>query len=400
MSGIPQGSQVRAVIFANDPESQFPRGTEPIAQSLEVMNVTSLSGEWYNFSINFPASQNTVYWMGYYSDNFTRYYFDPQNGSISITSETTDESSGMLPNIWHYDGESTMSVYALYTFAPPQPSPSPTPTFSPTPNPTYSPTNTPTPIYLNPTPNPTRSPTPTPSQPVPTQTSTPQPTSTPTPTQTTATTLYRFGQLEKGKEFSSLRAPGTINLCNFTTPEDVGVIMQVSIYLSGIPQGSQVRAIIFENDPQTQFPVNGKPAAQSLEALNVTSLSGKWYTFPINFAAAQNTVYWLGYYSDNFTRYFFDENSESISITSEPMNESSSHPNIWQYEGGSTMSLHALYTYKPPQQPPSTPDSESPQQNAFQDMLPLMVLIISESVIAGAYQIFKKKDFFSKIKLK
>ena len=83
--------------------------------------MTSDSGEWYNFTMNFHAIQNTVYWLGYYSDNYTRYFFDSDSGVLSVTSQPKDELSSSLPDSWAFEGESTMSLYALYTFAEPQP---------------------------------------------------------------------------------------------------------------------------------------------------------------------------------------------------------------------------------------------------------------------------------------
>jgi hypothetical protein len=130
LTGIPKGSNVQAVIFANEPDAKFPQGGEPLAQSVDTLNVTSASGEWYNFTMNYPASQNTVYWLGYYSDNFNQYVFDADSGHLSVTSQPKNENSSWLPVGWSYMGNSIMSLYALYTFADPQPSPTPTHTNS------------------------------------------------------------------------------------------------------------------------------------------------------------------------------------------------------------------------------------------------------------------------------
>jgi len=74
LKGIPGKSRVWAVIFANEPDANFPQGGEPLAQSVDALNMTSESGEWCDFTMNFPASQNATYWLGYYSDNFTQYF--------------------------------------------------------------------------------------------------------------------------------------------------------------------------------------------------------------------------------------------------------------------------------------------------------------------------------------
>jgi hypothetical protein len=119
------------VIFPNEPDTNFPEGGEPLAQSLDTLSVTSVSGEWYNFKMNYSAARNTVYWLGYYSDNLTQYFFDTNGSHLSVTSQTKDENSQWLPVSWHYQGQSIMSLYALYTV--PEPPSSPTPKPSPTP---------------------------------------------------------------------------------------------------------------------------------------------------------------------------------------------------------------------------------------------------------------------------
>jgi hypothetical protein len=72
--------------------------------------------------MNYSASKNTIYWLGYYSDNFTQYFFDPSNSSISITSQPKVENSSWLPVGWSYQDKSIMSLNALYASANPQPS--------------------------------------------------------------------------------------------------------------------------------------------------------------------------------------------------------------------------------------------------------------------------------------
>ena len=81
----------------------------------------------------------------------------------------------------------------------------------------------------------------------------------------------KFAYEAQGNQRSSLPAPQTITLCNYTTPPDTGTITQISILLTGIPEGSQVRAIIFPNDPDSNLPQVGEPLLQTY-ALNVTSV--------------------------------------------------------------------------------------------------------------------------------
>ena len=81
--------------------------------------------------MNYLAAQNTVYWLGYYSDNYTQYYFDNNNDHISLTSQTKDENSTLFPVLsWRYHGKTIMSLYAQYTAADPQPPPTPAPTIT------------------------------------------------------------------------------------------------------------------------------------------------------------------------------------------------------------------------------------------------------------------------------
>jgi hypothetical protein len=70
-----------------------------------------------------PCHQNTIYWLGY-TDNYTQYYFDNNDDHISLTSQTKGENSTLLPVLsWRYHGKTIMSLYAQYTVADPQPTP-------------------------------------------------------------------------------------------------------------------------------------------------------------------------------------------------------------------------------------------------------------------------------------
>ena len=243
------------------------------------------------------------------------------------------------------------------------------------------------------TPTPTLLPTSTPASNA-TQTPT-EPTATPEPTDPQITTS-KFGYATVGKEISSRQAPKTITLCNYTTPPYSGTIVQISIYLMGIPEGSHVKAVIFANEPQAHFPQGGEQIAQSSNTLDVTSVSGEWYNFAMNYSASQNTVYWLGYYSDNFTQYFFDASNNSISVTSQPKDENSSWlPVGWSYQDKSIMSLNALYASANPQ-PFATPtslDSTVAGATSFQDVFFVLLIIGAESAIVITHRTREKKNF-------
>ena len=188
---------------------------------------------------------------------------------------------------------------------------------------------------------------------------TPESTTILNPTLPPATTS-KFAYETKGNQTSSLPSPKTITLCNYTTPPDIRTITQISIHLTGIPEGSQVRAIIFPNDPDSNMPQVGDPLLQT-DALNVTSVSGEWYNFIMKYPASQNTVYWLGYYADNYTHYNFDPNSDHISLTSQTKDENSTlFPVLsWRYQGKTIMSLYAQYTAADPQPPPTPTITDS-----------------------------------------
>jgi hypothetical protein len=172
-----------------------------------------------------------------------------------------------------------------------------------------------------------------------------------------ASDTSNFGYEVIGQENSILLAPKTITLCNYTTPFDAGLIVQISIYLKGPPGGSVVRAVIFANEPDAKFPQGGESVAQSLDVFNVTSNSGQWYNFTMNYPASQNTVYWFGYYSENSTQYFFDTDINHLSVTSQSKDANSTWlPVSWSYIGKSMMSLYAVYNVADPQlSPTSTP---------------------------------------------
>jgi len=188
---------------------------------------------------------------------------------------------------------------------------------------------------------------------------TPEPTTTPKTTPPPDATS-KFAYEAKGSQKSSLPAPKTLTLCNYTTPPDIGTITQISILLTGIPEGSQVRAVIFPNDPDSNLPLVGKPFLQTY-ALNVTSVSGEWYNFKMKYPAAQNTVYWLGYYSENYTQYFFDNNNDHISLTSQTKGDNSTLLPVlsWRYHGKTIMSLYAQYTAADPQHTPTPSNTDS-----------------------------------------
>lgn len=228
---------------------------------------------------------------------------------------------------------------------------------------------------------------------------TPEPTATPEPAHPLIPTS-KFAYEAKGSECSGVIAPKTYTLCNYTTPPDIGVIVQISICLTGIPEGSQVRAVIFANEPEAKFPQGGEPVAQSSDTLNVTSMSGEWYNFTMNYPVSQNTVYWLGYYSDNSIQYFFDANSDHLSVTSQPKDDNSQWlPVGWSYQGKSIMSLYALYIVAAPQPSPTSANTDSgipePVQS-FQDAFFVLLIIGAESVIVVTERNRKKKSTIGK----
>jgi hypothetical protein len=239
---------------------------------------------------------------------------------------------------------------------------------------------------------------------LPTSTPASNATKTPTPTEPTAApeptdpliTTSKFGYAAIGKEISSRQPPKTITLCNYTTPPYSGTIVQISIYLTGIPEDSHVTAVIFANEPQAHFPQGGEPIAQSSNTLDVTSVSGEWYNFAMNYSASQNTVYWLGYYSDNFTQYFFDASNNSISITSQPKDENSSWlPVGWSYQDKSIMSLNALYASansQPSETSGRLDSAASESALSFQDTVFVLLIIGAESSIVVIHRTREKKN--------
>jgi len=122
--GTPEGANVTAVIYENNPASQLPVNSQLLARSEETVNVTFTSGKWYNFTMNFEPYGNTTYWFGYFSDGFTRNYFDAEANHVSgISLENT------LPRTLSGSFTSThsvMSLYALYERGNPNPAPTPT----------------------------------------------------------------------------------------------------------------------------------------------------------------------------------------------------------------------------------------------------------------------------------
>ena len=236
---------------------------------------------------------------------------------------------------------------------------------------------------------------------------------TPTPTLTSASTLNQtlepiatpelthsplnsteFAYSAIGKYSSDIPIAKTITLCNYTTPPHSGKIMQISIYLVGTSEVSHVRAVIFGNEPNVNFPQGGEPIAQSLETFNVAPVPGQWYNFTMNYSASPNTVYWLGYYSDNLTHYFFDESNSSITVTSQPKDGTSIWlPVGWAYQGKTTMSLYALYAYANPN--PAATDTQlnsviHQSTQSYWDAVFVLLIIGGETAIVLRSQAQKK----------
>jgi len=245
------------------------------------------------------------------------------------------------------------------------------------------------------------SPTPTlTSTPISSPAATPNLTASPEPTNPVNGTNVQFGDGRIGEECSSLPTANTITLCNYTTPPHSGKIVQISIYLAGIPEGSNVSAVIFANEPEANFPQGAEPIAQSFETLNVSSVSGQWYNFTMNYPASPNTVYWLGYYSDNITHYFFDTSNNTITVTSQPENGTSVKlPVVWYYQGKAIMSLYALYTpvtlNSRESQPTITPINLNSAVHestlSCWDILFVFSIIVAETAVVVAHQIRKRR---------
>ena len=214
----------------------------------------------------------------------------------------------------------------------------------------------------------------------------------------------KFGYDVIGQDYSMSQAAKTFTLSNYTTPPDTGIIKQISIYLKGIPEGSQVTAVIFANEPDAKYPQGGEPVAQSSDTLNVTSMIGNWYNFTMNYSADQNTVYWLGYYAEKSTQYFFDANNNHLLVTSQPKDGTSDWmPVGWSYNGKSIMSLNASYTTagpKPTPTPTPTPThiltSTTESTQSFQDILFVLLIIGAESVIVVTDRNNKKNNAVDK----
>jgi hypothetical protein len=199
-----------------------------------------------------------------------------------------------------------------------------------------------------------------------------------------------------GKYCSNMPIANTFTLCNYTTPSHSGKIMKISIFLVGVSEVSHVRAAIFANEPSVNFPQGAEPIALSFETFNVSSVSGQWYNFTMNYSATPNTVYWLGYHSDNLTYYFFDESNSSITVTSQPNDGTSAWlPVGWAYQGKTTMSLDALYTYANPESTIITtqPNSAIQQSNqSYSDAVFVLLIIGGETAILLPHQVLKKNN--------
>jgi hypothetical protein len=205
-----------------------------------------------------------------------------------------------------------------------------------------------------------------------------------------------FGYLAIGNESSEMPAAKTITLCNYTTPSHPGIITQISIYLKGYSGVSHVTAMIFANEPGTNFPKGGDPIAQSSETLNVTSSSSQKYDFTMNCSLSPNTVYWFGYYSDSPTIYFSDASNDSVTVISQPKDGTSNWlPVGWSYQTKTILSLSVLYTYTNVSLSSATwinqLDFGFPQSTlGIWDVFFVLLVIVGETAIVVASQSEKK----------
>ncbi len=221
--------------------------------------------------------------------------------------------------------------------------------------------------------------------------STPEPTTLPQSSPSPNST-FAFAYETEGTEWSGLIAPKTYTLCNYTTSNDTGIlIMQISIFLKGTHEGSQVKAVIFPNEPEAEFPKDGEPLAQSIGTLNVTSVSGEWYNFTMNYHASPNTTYWFGYFSDNSTQVVFDANNEHLLVTSQPKDGNSQWlPVRWSYQGKSIMSLYVSYIIV--ETPSPTPVQQYSESGSFQDICFVLIIMGAEFTIIITDQNRKNKN--------
>ncbi len=219
----------------------------------------------------------------------------------------------------------------------------------------------------------------------------------------------KFAYEAQGNQKSSLPTPQTITLCNYTTPPDTGTITQISILLTGNPKGTQIRAIILPNDPDSNMPQVGEPLLQTY-AINATSISGEWYNFKINYTASPNTTYWLGYYADTQTQYFYDTNNDHLTLTSQTKDENSTlFPVLsWRYQGKTIMSLYAQYTVADPQHTPTPTNTtqHTPNQantdstisnnpglaQSIQETFFVLLIMAAEATIVITNPSYKKKN--------
>jgi hypothetical protein len=166
-----------------------------------------------------------------------------------------------------------------------------------------------------------------------------------------------FGFMDVGQEFSSLKLPETYTLCNYTTPIDMDVISEIWIYLDIPPGGSQIKAVIYANEPEGDFPSGDEPLAVSAPLTVVSPGSAQWYNFTMDYPAAQNTTYWLGYYANNYTRYMYEPNIAYLTISSQTLDDDSVQGLSWHYSEKTIMSLYANYTVGEPKPVPTPSNS-------------------------------------------
>jgi hypothetical protein len=149
-----------------------------------------------------------------------------------------------------------------------------------------------------------------------------------------ATELSSFGQVSVGS--SSKTTFGGVFVSNFTSPQNIGNITEVEVYLA--TGGTSAYAVLYsDNGERPDILLAASPS------LNIDGTSGSWIKFDLPFQASPNTVYWMGIAFQAAATYYYSPNIDGRLIYSSPTFEALTEFPTVIPSSGDYLSVYANY---------------------------------------------------------
>jgi hypothetical protein len=173
-----------------------------------------------------------------------------------------------------------------------------------------------------------------------------------------------FGYASVGD--SNASSFGGVFASNFTSPPNIGDIIQIRVYLA--TGGAQAKAVLYADD-------NGRPYTLLGESdvVTIEGTSGNWTLFNVAYSGAPNTVYWLGIVLENAGTYYYSTNATEQAIYSAPLSDTLNPIPQGNFIQGNELSIYAVYKAAPSQ----------PSDQSSNLALPLLIVALAGLAVAG-----------------